>query len=738
MKTTLGLKNFRIFDDKGAEVQINPLTVLTGCNSSGKSSIVKALILLNEFLKGVRESAPGSEPRLEFDRKPLSLLGNFESIVNKGAQDQRITLSYTVDSLYLGSGTTVELTFGIQDNDIRKDGFLKEVAIKDVEGNLLYHELGYRGIKTFFPQPSNPFKPNLEDFLKRTGKGSNRSVTPLKTRYFVYHLISYAIEAYNHARSEAEENRKNTDKDVKEEADKALSFFQEMAKLTDRDFVFHAVDCYSKRRWTDLEHLFDASRDSVEKAMQADIISYLPILDVLDSISKEDFESKFKAMCLVDGPNPDGFSNEYIKDLVNRIVSEFTGGDYRVFSDYYRSVENAFLEKGTMMVRSDGAEGWKLAIPDWELYKDMFSDSISVPLMESESRDNPADANETTHISQSATEKETEETHDSQIGVPLDQLFYLLTSIKDRPDDKDYVVCYYDGTTKGGSRDHKILRDYMAFRRCALKDVFTIDACDNLRYVGSNRIEIKRLYTLENQDNFGRTVSEYFEARRIKKNNGEHRPGDFINKWIREFGIGQRFAIESLSDGIGLVLKIYQSEEDTEGRLLADYGYGISQLVSILLEIETAILRIKKDLDSKVVDYEKKTISLSNLFFLNETRLTPISIAIEEPEIHLHPRYQSLLADMFVDAYLNYGIQFIVETHSEYLIRKLQNHVGKGTVKPNAISILYVEDGNGGDKKVREIGVAEDGRLIDKFGPGFFDEADSLAMNLLKIKGGLL
>lgn len=726
MKTTLGLKNFRIFDNKGAVVQINPLTILTGCNSSGKSSIVKALILLNEFLKGVRESAPGTEPRLEFDRKPLSLLGNFESIVNKDAQDKCITLSYTVDSLYLGNGTTVELTFGIQDNDIRKDGFLKEVAIKDADGKLLYHDYDYFGIKRFFASQFPPFRPNPEDLFSWHGH-SNRSVMPLRTRFFAYHLIVDKLRHYDSAKSNNEVFGKPGDKEVEEMEQDVFSLLRKMVEQTDVNLVLHAADCFSRKRLSaDLRNMFKSDSAIVEKAMQSDIITYLPVLDILDTISKDDFESKFKAMCSVDRLNPDGFSDEYITNLVNRIVSEFTRGNYRVFSDYYRSVENVFLAKGSMMVKSFGGLNEKLAIPDRELHK-TISDAY---------RFSEVDSGNT---KSSPTKKKARKGSDSEDTVSLDQLFYLLTSIKDRPKDDDYIVRFSDKFATGiESRDHRILRDYMVFRRTALKDVFTIDICDNLRYVGSNRIEIKRLYSLENQDNFGRTVSEYFEARRINKNNEDYKPGDFIDKWIREFGIGYRFAIESLSDGIGLVLKIYQSEDDSVGRLLADYGYGISQLVSILLEIETAILKVDDDLGPSIVDYHNRTINLANLWQVSDLDTTPICIAIEEPEIHLHPRYQSLLADMFVDAYLNYGIQFIVETHSEYLIRKLQNHVGKGTIKPDALSFLYVEDGNGSEKKVREIGIAEDGRLTDKFGPGFFDEADSLAMNLLKIKEGLL
>ncbi len=728
MKTTLGLKNFRIFDEKGAVVRINPLTILTGCNSSGKSSIVKALILLNEFLKGVRSSAPGAEPRLEFDRKPLSLLGNFESIVNKNANgDKRITLSYTVDSLYLGSGTTVELTFGTQDNDIRKDGFLKEVAIKDIDGNLLYHGTGYQGIKRFFPSTNTSDLPIPAPFFKGLYPNDTTPVVPLKKRFFAYHLICNAIARYNAAVSDHEFTGKTTEKDLEDLKNKISDFLHEMASETSKDLVLHAIDCYSNKRWKDgFREMMKTDGEYVERAMEADIITYLPILDVLDSISKEEFGDCFRTMCVVEGLSTDDKYFLYRKGLVDSIIDDFIKGDYRTFSDYYRSIENTFLEEGRMMVSSDGSTSTKLAIPDEEVYRLFFEGGKVISLGDDLPIVTPSP-------------KAAAVDYDFRGRVTLEQLFYLLTSIKNRPSDDDYIICFNDALSGEESRDHRILRDYMAFRHSAMKDIFTIDVCDSFRYVGSNRIEIKRLYSFENQDNFGRTVSEYFEALRLSKNNkDEHKPGDFINKWIQCFGIGQRFSIESISNGVGLVLKIYQDKDDTEGRILADYGYGISQLVSILLEIETAILKVRQVLDPKVVDYEKQIINLENLFYVGGQRFIPICIAIEEPEIHLHPRYQSLLADMFVDAYLNYGIHFVVETHSEYLIRKLQNHVGKGTIKPDALSFLYVEDGNGSDQKVREIGIAEDGRLTSAFGPGFFDEADSLAMNLLMIKGGLV
>ena len=55
MNNLYTIKNFRVFDEKGATLSIKPITILTGCNSSGKSSIVKSIVLLDTYIKGLKE-----------------------------------------------------------------------------------------------------------------------------------------------------------------------------------------------------------------------------------------------------------------------------------------------------------------------------------------------------------------------------------------------------------------------------------------------------------------------------------------------------------------------------------------------------------------------------------------------------------------------------------------------------------------------------------------------------------
>ncbi len=52
-------------------------------------------------------------------------------------------------------------------------------------------------------------------------------------------------------------------------------------------------------------------------------------------------------------------------------------------------------------------------------------------------------------------------------------------------------------------------------------------------------------------------------------------------------------------------------------------------------------------------------------------------VLLEEPESNLHPNLQSKLADFLIDASDRFGIKWVIETHSEYFIRKLQYWTAK-------------------------------------------------------------
>ncbi len=69
---SLGLKNFRIFKD-ATDLEFAPLTILTGCNNSGKSSIIKAMLLLSDNFVGenitYREFKHKSSVRLKLNKE---------------------------------------------------------------------------------------------------------------------------------------------------------------------------------------------------------------------------------------------------------------------------------------------------------------------------------------------------------------------------------------------------------------------------------------------------------------------------------------------------------------------------------------------------------------------------------------------------------------------------------------------------------------------------------------------
>ena len=66
-------------------------------------------------------------------------------------------------------------------------------------------------------------------------------------------------------------------------------------------------------------------------------------------------------------------------------------------------------------------------------------------------------------------------------------------------------------------------------------------------------------------------------------------------------------------------------------------------------------------------------------------------VIVEEPESHLHPLAAALLAELFAEVSKERGVQFIVETHSEHLFRRMQTLIAKQQVKNSDCAMYFVE-----------------------------------------------
>ena len=224
-----------------------------------------------------------------------------------------------------------------------------------------------------------------------------------------------------------------------------------------------------------------------------------------------------------------------------------------------------------------------------------------------------------------------------------------------------------------------------------------------IEYISAHAAHQDTIYKNDDADYLAKVVHEFYRHR-IVKGEDEY---EFVKRWMSEFGIGKDFDVMSWD---GEAYRVDITEDDGTIVPLGDKGVGSIQMMILLLRLAT-IMRYRKQ-------YKLPTI-----------------IAIEEPEQNLHPRMQSLLADMFEEITRTNNWRFVIETHSEYLIRKAQvivagsNYIDEEDLKEhNPFKIYYLPE-DGSDRY--EMKFRTDGSFENDFGKGFLDEAENLAFKIL-------
>lgn len=267
----------------------------------------------------------------------------------------------------------------------------------------------------------------------------------------------------------------------------------------------------------------------------------------------------------------------------------------------------------------------------------------------------------------------------------------------------------------------KDYEDLRAFKEDAakversFKEIFEKVKCASLYYMGANPAKQSALFNIRDKNNaLAQAIHDFYQLR-ITAGEPAY---EFVEKWMKEFEIGNSFEIELFA---GEAYQVIISSHDTE-MLLADKGMGSIQAMLLILRL-ASVIRKCDNLKSK------KT---------NDTigKFNRPTIVIEEPELNLHPALQSRLADLFLEVYLRFGIKFIVETHSEYILRRSQVMVAEKEfeIAPNENPFCVYYFPKDPNHQPYQLNYLPDGVFDKNFGEGFFDEASASTLRLLRLK----
>lgn len=219
---------------------------------------------------------------------------------------------------------------------------------------------------------------------------------------------------------------------------------------------------------------------------------------------------------------------------------------------------------------------------------------------------------------------------------------------------------------------------------------------DSIKYLGPLRGYPERLYKVLDASSslsFSGVKGEFTLIRL------HHQPDllRMANEWFEKFEINLNLEVKTLgmAEIVGEHISLILTDKNTETRVtLPDVGFGVNQVLPIIVE---------------GVD-----------FFSDDSDKI---LCVEQPEIHIHPRLQAHLADLMIETTKAEGYkQWIVETHSELLILRLQRRIKEGKINSKDVSVLYVRPQGSDGSTIQQLRLDESGDFIDHWPDGFFEE----------------
>lgn len=170
-----------------------------------------------------------------------------------------------------------------------------------------------------------------------------------------------------------------------------------------------------------------------------------------------------------------------------------------------------------------------------------------------------------------------------------------------------------------------------------------------------------------------------------------------VEKWLQEISPNVKLETE-------LNKKMNVASFSINGYTPYNVGFGISYTLSILVQL------------------------IYSLYLFDKHNIKSV-LLIENPEAHLHPKGQTKLAE-FISKVTNFGIQVIVETHSDYILDGLRISVKDKKIEKEKTQLHYFELDENLNTKVLSPTIGENGDL-NEWPENFFDTSLNNKMRLM-------
>lgn len=140
---------------------------------------------------------------------------------------------------------------------------------------------------------------------------------------------------------------------------------------------------------------------------------------------------------------------------------------------------------------------------------------------------------------------------------------------------------------------------------------------------------------------------------------------EVVALWLKNMKLIDAFEVKRIAKNRKEYEVVVQTRHNAPQVKITDVGFGVSQVLPVIVEC----------------------------FYVPAHS----TVIFEQPEIHLHPRVQADLADLFIDAIharegsVERGVQLIVESHSEHFLRRLQRRIAEEQVSKDEVALYFCE-----------------------------------------------